>query len=160
MFDNSDDNMFFGLDVASASDNPWAIDDGWYDLTITRDEREYNEADEKWYWHLHFTIDVGQKNAGKEVKERYWIPAREDDSEDAQNAKSYIKMRLTALGWTPERMNQYKPGASLGTEVSAAVVTNKAGFNQFSRKKGEFKLKSAAAPQPVASGLDMFAPKP
>lgn len=152
---SDDDDLFGGLDLESAKDNPWEVPAGMYDFTLTKVEKVKGKGDNesKNYLVLTFTVDDGEY-AGKVVKDQKWIPDRDDESSEAADAASYLKMRLLQLGIPESRVNSVSRDDLVGIEVTAAVVKN-GEYTNLSRKKGEFKLRNAPQPQ-AAGGLDMF----
>lgn len=117
--------IFGDLDVASASDNPWAVPANTYEANVYTAEvkRDKNEA---LGLELIYKISSGD-HEGKTVREWKIIPEPADPKNltaDENKAASYLKMRLLSLGIPESRMNSMDVNDILGTEVVIKVTVN------------------------------------
>lgn len=121
--------IFGDLDVASASDNPFAIPDNTYECYLTEVAVRPTKDGSKVGLNLTYRIASGDKE-DRRIKEWKHIPAGSDltstDSEvkaAAERALSFLKMRLKELGVPAEKMNDLQPDDLIGKHVNVSVKT-------------------------------------
>lgn len=117
--------IFGDLDVASASDNPWAVPANTYEANVYTAEvkRDKNEA---LGLEIIYKISSGE-HEGKTVREWKVIPEPADPKNmtpDEKKAASYLKMRLISFGIPESRMNSMNINDVLGLEVIIKVSVN------------------------------------
>jgi hypothetical protein len=117
--------IFGDLDVASASDNPWAVPANTYEATVYTAEvkRDKNEV---LGLELIYKISSGD-HEGKTVREWKVIPEPNDPKHltpEENKAASYLKMRLRSFGIPESRMNSLNINDVLGLDVVIKVVVN------------------------------------
>lgn len=135
------DSLFADLDIASAADNPFSVDDGTYEALLTAVKRE--EGSKGPGLVFEYTVQNDDKFEGRKFSE--WknlpvTPANKKEGweittpEKADEMKSWIKQRLTSLGVPEERMNSTNPSDLEGTAVIATLATKK-GYQNITKLK-------------------------
>lgn len=114
--------IFGDLDVEAAADDPFAVDDGTYNGTITKCEAKPTKNGDKIGLTLEYTITDEGPMAGRKVSEWKHIPRSGD--ENAANAASFLKQRLISIGVPADRINSFEPEDALGTDVVFTVKKN------------------------------------
>lgn len=119
------ENLFGDLDIASAADDPFSVDEGTYEATLAEVRTDVSAAGNRGLI-FEFTITDDSLMHGRTISEWKTLPADSTTSE-GQRAMSFIKMRLRSLGVPESEMNTLQPTDLIGTEVILEVV-----------KKGEY----------------------
>lgn len=119
--------IFKGLDVASASDNPFGVPDGTYYATVSaagvKNSDKVGDG---------LTIDYtirdceDEKYNGRKVSDWLTIPEPNDNGdldEKGQMRLSFLKTRLSSLGIPESEMNTVDPEDLIGLEVVLILKT-------------------------------------
>lgn len=118
--------LFAELDIASATDNPFAIPDNTYPCVLESVEVKANEKGNHGLY-LKFVISEGE-HKGKKITEYKRIPHPDDaevlDEADKKKARYYINQRLSTLGVPDERMNDVEPDDLVGTDCYVSTKQN------------------------------------
>jgi len=119
-------SLFADLDIASASDNPFAVDPGTYNARVTNVTTGKTQKGDKFGMLIEYTVTDEGPYQGNTVSEWKRIP-RPDDAEpldEAQKAKalSFLKQRLSNLGIPEARMNDVTADDLIGIDVVISVV--------------------------------------
>lgn len=125
-------SLFGDLDVASAADNPFVVEDGTYEAVVSEAEIKTNEEKKKKSLVLTYTITDEGKMNGRKVQEYKTIPPVGDESEQAERDKSFLKMRLASLGIPEKAMNTLELDDLTGIDCVITVV-NKNDFTNVKR---------------------------
>lgn len=126
-------SLFKDLDVASAADDPFKVDDGTYLTTVTSCKIQETKDGKKGLT-FDFTIDDdAEHNAneamhGRKISEWLTIPDTTDDGEFVDPEKgpiflSFIKRRLKSLGIPEDEMNTVDHEDLIGIQVVTTVKT-------------------------------------
>jgi hypothetical protein len=120
--------IFQGLDVASAADDPFSVDDGTYYATVSKCSVETAGNGSKgltFEYTIHDAED--EKFNGRKTSEWKTIPEPIDDrgtlDEKGQQHLSFLKQRLKSLGVPDSEMNEISPEDLLGIEVIITLRT-------------------------------------
>ena len=133
------DNLFADLDIASASDNPFGVDDGTYKATLSAVKREEGKRGPGLVF--EYTVQDDEKFEGRKTSEWKNLPVTAANkqgeweitsAQDADTMKSWIKQRLASLGVPEERMNTTSPEDLIGTDV-VITLTSKKGYQNITK---------------------------
>lgn len=131
--------IFQGLDVASASDNPFGVPDGTYYATVTA---AGTQESDKVGTGLTFDYTIrdcdDEKYNGRKVSEWLTIPVANDAGQlddKGQMRLSFLKGRLASLGVPESEMNEVDPSDLIGTEVVMILKTTTKGDNEYQNIK-------------------------
>lgn len=113
--------IFGDLDLASASDDPFSVDDGTYEAVVTKAEVRKNKNETDNFLVLEYTIEDDGNMSGRKVSE--WKKIPKQDAEDFDRAASFLKQRLLSIGIPNERINTFEPDDALGASVVITVKT-------------------------------------
>lgn len=146
--------LFGDLDVASAADNPWDVDDGTYEVTVTSAKVGPTKDGKKKGLTLEYTITTEGKMKGRKVQEWKEIPQPADPQnltpeEDKQ--ASFLKMRLSTLGIPEKQMNTIDTDDLVAIDA-VITVQNKDGYTNVKKL-----VLAADAPASSSSGENPFA---
>lgn len=129
--------LFGDLDVESAADDPFKVEPGVYEATVTDVAVGPTKDGSKTGMTIIFTISpTDEDNAGKTVREWKQIPMPADPkklSADDKRAMSFLKSRLLDLGIPETRVNDVLPEDLIGKEVTITVKQGKNDFMNVSR---------------------------
>jgi len=117
--------LFDGIDVESASDDPFAIADGTYEAFVTEIKVGPTKDGSKIGMTTTFKISEGE-NEGKLVSRWLMVPEVEDPKNptaDEARALSFLKSHLLSLGVPAEKVNSVDADDLVGTEVYITVRT-------------------------------------
>ena len=114
--------IFGDLDVQAAADDPFAVDDGTYNATISACEVKPTKDESKTGLILTYQITDEGNMAGRKVSEWKQIPKPGDANAD--NAASWLKQRLLSIGIPADRINSFEPEDALGIDVVITVKNN------------------------------------
>lgn len=148
-------SLFEGLDVASASDDPWGVSVGWHKTVITKCEVKPTAKGDKKGVNWAFQVTEGA-DKGSTHTDWQWVPAADDHSDEAERAKKFLKQRMVKLGIPQDRINQVEPSDMVGIEPYIEIKEAKSG-NRFI---AEIKLDAppagtlSAAAAPAANPFD------
>lgn len=137
-------SLFAGLDMENASDDPFDMPADFYDLRITEVGTKNGKRDpNKTFLVLEYTIENSEDGEydGDTVQEWKWIPAANDETRNARQAKAYLKQRLASLGIPESRMDTVGADDLLNIEVTAYLERN-GNFMNLSNKEGHFRLRN------------------
>lgn len=122
-------SIFGDLDIASAASDPFAVDDGTYEATLTKSSVEKSNKGGKGLT-FEYTIHDSEKDAmnGRKISEWKTIPNTNpdgsfEDPDTAPTFMSFIKQRLLSLGVPESEMNTVQPEELIGLEVIVTVAT-------------------------------------
>lgn len=103
-------NIWGEMDVDTISDDPWAIENNWYEFKITKSfiEKTRVEGEEAWFWKLTYMIDMpGTAFHSKTVTERFevfpYISSREVLTSDQRQNQERMKQRMVHGFGIPEK---------------------------------------------------------
>jgi hypothetical protein len=119
------DSIFGALDIESAQNDPFKVDDGTYHATVTGAKVAPTNAGDKIGLTITYKITDEGDMEGKDVKEWQNIPQPADPQNPTTEEKrsaSYLKARLLALGVPADGMNKMQPEDLLGTDVIITVA--------------------------------------
>lgn len=118
--------LFDELDVAGASDNPFAIPDDVYECVVSDVVTKKNQKGNMGMT-VTYTISDGQYK-GRKITEYRRYPHKEDtdvlSEADAANARSYIKRTLARLGIPEDRMNTVGKADLVGIQCYVSTQQN------------------------------------
>lgn len=123
-------SIFGDLDVQAAADDPFAVEDGTYNATVTKCEVKKSKDESKTGLMLTYTITDEGSMQGRNATEWKTIPRAGD--EDADRAASFLKQRLLSLGVPADRINSFTPEDAIGVDV-VITVKNKDGYANINR---------------------------
>jgi hypothetical protein len=129
------DSIFGALDIESAQDDPFKVDDGTYHATVTGAKVGPTNAGDKIGFTITYKITDEGDMEGKDVKEWQNIPQPVDPQNPTTEEKrsaSYLKARLLALGVPAGGMNDMQPDDLLGTDV-VITVAEKDGYTNIKK---------------------------
>ena len=115
--------LFDGIDIESAADDPFAIDDGTYEAFVTEIKVGLTKDETKNGMTTTFRISEGE-NEGKLVSRWLLVPSIEDPKNptaDESRALSFLKSHLMSLGVPAEKVNEVDADDLVGTEVYITV---------------------------------------
>ncbi len=119
-------SLFGDLDVASAADDPFKVEDGWHEATLTEAEVKQQKQDPSKYG-LALTYEVTSgENAGSNISEWKNYPKPADPKNPTATEKrdlAFIKKRLLSLDIPESRMNSLDIEDLKGIEVYVKVQT-------------------------------------
>lgn len=124
--------IFGDLDVEAAADDPFAIEDGTYNATITECSVKDNKDKTKKGLTFKYQITDDGKMHGRKAQEWKNIPSSDDPQDVKDRDASYLKQRLLSIGIPADRINTFEPEDALGTDV-VITVKNKDGFANVNR---------------------------
>ncbi len=166
----SEDSIFGGLDVASAADDPFRVEAGVYPTIVTEASVGLTKGDTpKLGLTLKRTITEGTM-AGRVLQTWHFIPkvlspAEYENLSDEEkgkydNARSFLKKEMLALGIPESRINSVKP-QDLLDRPSILTVKWKAGSDYpqiYSRaaQPGEVKVPSGGISEPGGVASNPF----
>jgi hypothetical protein len=111
------ESIFGDLDIASAADNPFGVDEGIHPCIVSDVKVGRNKDDNKTGLTLVYTVTEGAAE-GNTAQE--WKTLKEDgvdpQSPAGRRAASFVKMRLLELGIPEDRINSVKPEDLKGIE--------------------------------------------
>lgn len=113
--------IFGDLDLASASDDPFSVNDGTYEAVVTKAEVRQNKNETDNFLVLEYTIEDDGNMSGRKVSE--WKKIPKQGAEDFDRAASFLKQRLLSIGIPNERINSFEPDDALGADVVITVKT-------------------------------------
>lgn len=121
-------SLFGDLDIQSAADDPFKVDNGTYPFTITKVKSGPTSKGDKLGLTLEYTItDEDSPMNGRKVSEWKHIPQPDDPqnptAEEAR-AASFLKLRLADLGVPENQMNSLEIEDLLGLEGVMVVKNN------------------------------------
>ena len=117
----SDFNIFGDLDLASAADDPFAVEDGTYDAVVTESVvKAEKKNDKRKGLALKYTIEDGSPMNGRKVNDWRNIPLDKSD-ENYETDRSFLKGRLTAFGIPEDRFATFQAPDALGARVTITV---------------------------------------
>lgn len=111
--------LFEGIDIESAADDPFAVDDGTYAAFVTEIKVGLTKDESKTGMTTTFRISEGE-NEGKLVSRWLLVPTIEDPKNptaDESRALSFLKSHLMSLGVPAEQVNSVDADDLIGTEV-------------------------------------------
>jgi hypothetical protein len=114
--------IFGDLDVQAAADDPFAVDDGTYNATISACEVKPTKDETKTGLILTYTITDEGNMTGRKVSEWKQIPKPGDSNADS--AASWLKQRLLSIGIPSDRINSFEPDDAIGIDVVITVKNN------------------------------------
>lgn len=116
----SDFNIFGDLDLASAADDPFAVEDGTYDAVVVESvvKSEKKNPNRKGLA-LKYQIEGGPMN-GRKVSDWRNIPLDKAD-ENYDTDRSFMKGRLTAFGVPEDRFATFQPQDAMGARITITV---------------------------------------
>ncbi len=117
-------SLFEGLDVASASDEPWGVSVGWHKFVITKCEVKPTQKGDKKGVNWAFQVIEGT-DKGSTHTDWQWVPAASDTSDEAERAKKFLKQRMVLLGIPQDRINQVGPEDMVGIEGYMEIKKDK-----------------------------------
>lgn len=112
-------SIFGDLDVANAEDNPFEVEAGTYEATVTDVQVKPTAKGDKTGLILEYTI-TDESNNGKKVSE--WKEIPDKNSPNAARAASFLKMRLASLGVPEGRMNDLQTDDLMNLDVVVTVT--------------------------------------
>lgn len=113
-------SLFGDLDLQSAADDPFAVEDGTYDAVVTESVVKDQKKDtSKKGLALKYQIEGGPMN-GRKVSDWRNIPMDKND-ENYDTDRSFLKGRLTAFGIPEERFGTFDAPDALGARVTITV---------------------------------------
>lgn len=115
--------LFDGIDIESAADDPFAVDDGTYEAFVTEIKVGLTRDESKTGMTTTFRISEGE-NEGKLVSRWLLVPTIEDPKNptaDEARALSFLKSHLMSLGVPAEKVNEVDADDLVGTEVYITV---------------------------------------
>lgn len=114
--------IFGDLDVQAAADDPFAVDDGTYNATITKSEVKQSKDETK--TGLMLTYQITDEGSMNERKVSEWKTIPKPGDENADSAASWLKQRLLSIGIPADRINSFEPEDALGIDVVITVKNN------------------------------------
>lgn len=124
-------SLFGDLDIAAAADDPFNIDEGVYEGTISAvTKKESNDKTKKGLVITYTVTDEESPMIGRKIDEWKNLPQPADPhnmTPEEERDVSFLKMRLKSLGVAEEDMNTVEPEDLIGTDVVFTV-----------KKKGEY----------------------
>lgn len=152
-------SIFGDLDIQGAADNPFTVPDNTYPFVVSDFEVKRNEKSGNTMMLITYKIREGE-HEGFEIVDRTRVPAPGDKDiltgKKLEDAKSYIKMRLAALGVPEAKMNTVTKEDIVGIECYATTQQN-GDFQNL--KAGSVRLTlddSAGAVSSSTTGADPF----
>lgn len=119
-------SIFGDMDIASAADDPFAVEDGTYPTLITKCSVQKSNKGGKGLT-FDYTIqegdDVNEEMVGRKISEWLTIPDENTPEDKVETFKSFIKRRLKALGIPEEEMNSVQPEELINLEPVITVKT-------------------------------------
>lgn len=113
-------SLFGDLDLQSAADDPFAVEDGTYDAVVTESVVKDQKKDtSKKGLALKYQIEGGPMN-GRKVSDWRNIPMDKND-ENYDTDRSFLKGRLTAFGIPEERFGTFDAPDALGARITITV---------------------------------------
>lgn len=121
-------SLFGDLDVAAAADDPFSIENGTYEATVSKVEVKDSANGEKRGLFITYTVtDEDSPMLGRSVSEWKTIPKVNNPanitSEEARDL-SFLKMRLSSLGVPESAMNSVQEDDLIGIDVIITVKRN------------------------------------
>lgn len=117
-------SIFGDLDVESAADDPFALDDGTYKGVVEKCEvKDSKDGSKKGLFITYMVDDADSKMNGRRATEWKTIPQSKDE-EDADRAASFLKQRLLSFGIPADRINSFTPEDAIGVDVVFSVKKN------------------------------------
>lgn len=124
-------SLFGDLDIASAADDPFNIDEGMYRGVVTAAQvKKSNDGTKKGFVLTYTVTDEESPMVGRKIDEWKNLPQPEDPdtlTPDEERDRSFLKMRLRSLGVEEEEMNTVGPDDLIGKDVVFTV-----------KKKGDY----------------------
>lgn len=113
-------SLFGDLDLQSAADDPFAVEDGTYDAVVSESVVKDQKKDpSKKGLALKYKIEDGPM-AGRSVSDWRNIPMDKND-ENYDTDRSFLKGRLTAFGIPESRFATFDAPDALGARVTITV---------------------------------------
>lgn len=152
--------MFHNLDIANAADDPGSIPSDWYDLIVTevKVDQESKKEENKGKKYCVFVVAIdGGKYSGRELQDWKWVPEPEDDSPEAEDARAYIKQRLTQFGIPLSQMDDVEPKDLVGIELTGELVKN-GQYTNIAFGEKALRLRTSSVAGESSDGLNEFLP--
>lgn len=153
--------MFHDLDIANAADDPGSIPSDWYDLVISDvllDQKSKKAGNENKSYIVFVLAIQGGKYDGREIRDMKWVPEPGDESPEAEDAKAYIKQRLTQFGIPLSQMDDVGPDDLKGIELRGELVKGAQFTNVAFGEKALSLRSSGVASESNLGGLNEFLP--
>jgi hypothetical protein len=119
--------LFDELDIAGASDNPFAIPDDTYEAVVSDLVVKTNEEKGTTGMTVKYKITAGEET-GREITEYRRMPKATDKTPlsdaEAAKARSYIKRTLARLGIPEDRMNSATRDDLVGIQCYVSTTMN------------------------------------
>ena len=131
--------IFQGLDVASASDNPFGVPDGTYYATVTAaGVKNSDKVGDGLTFDFTIRDCDDEKYNGRKISEWLTIPVPNDAGElndKGQMQLSFLKGRLASLDVPESEMNTVDPEDLIGLEIVVILKTTSKNGNDYQNIK-------------------------
>lgn len=119
-------NIFASVDWDEGSDNPFGLDPGTYEVTISETEVTRSEKGNLGLW-VQFSTDAEREDAGvsKSIKKWVSLPEKTQDVQTRKRNTSFLRLLMRNLEIPEERWEKLDPADLIGLDCVITVVPQK-----------------------------------